>query len=304
MPRAFGWGTRAQIEEPARGSQSVKTYVMLLLCKDQKGIVARTTQFIYESGGNIIDLDEHADADAGRFTMRLSWTPGESMTVDDARRGFEPIARDLDATCEIHDLGERMRLALFVSKYDHCLQEILWRHQVGDLDAEIPLIVSNHPDLKPLADLHGIPYRVFNVTKENKAEMEAQQLALLREHRIDAVVLARYMQILSPSFVEPYRNRVLNIHHSFLPAFAGARPHHQAHARGVKIIGATSHYVTADLDAGPIIDQDVVRVSHKDSVVDLVRKSRDVERLVLARTVRLHVDRRILVDGGKTVVFE
>jgi len=197
-----------------------------------------------------------------------------------------------------------MRVALFVSRYDHCLQELLWRHSIGEFRIDIPLIVSNHPDLEPLALRYGIPFHVFPVTAASKQEIEQQELGLLRDHDIDTVVLARYMQVLSPQFVESYPSRIINIHHSFLPAFVGSSPYRQAYERGVKIIGATSHYVTEDLDQGPIIEQDIVRMSHKDTLDDLIRKGRDLERLVLARALRLHSEHRILVNGKKTVVFD
>ena len=283
------------------------TGTLLLSCPDQRGLVARIAQFIFTRGGNIIDLDEHVDTNEGLFFLRVSWNmTGFALSGDEVSNEFQPMAEEFQAqwTIKLSRTQDRRRLAIFVSKYDHCLQEILWRHELGEFQADISLIVSNHTDLKSLADLHHVPFHVFPINKENKLEQEQRELSLLKNENIDTVILARYMQVLSPTFVAEYPNRVVNIHHSFLPAFAGGNPYKQAYERGVKIIGATSHYVTDNLDEGPIIEQDIIRISHKDTLADLIRKGRDLERMVLARALRLHLQDRILVYGNKTVVFD
>lgn len=281
------------------------TAVLLLSCPDRAGLVARIAQFIYERGGNILDLDEHVDVEEHHFFLRVSWSLDHfSIPVDDLEAAFAPLAREFGAVWQIRLAADRHRMAVFVSKYDHCLREILWRHTLGEFDIDIPLIISNHPDLGPLAAQHGIPYHVIPITPDNKVESERLQMQLCVEHGIDTIVLARYMQVLSPGFTERYRGRIINIHHSFLPAFIGGNPYRQAYQRGVKLIGATSHYVTDELDEGPIIEQDIIRISHRDTLEDLVRKGRDLERLVLARALRLHCEHRILVNGRKTVVFD
>ena len=283
------------------------TGTLLLSCPDQRGLVAHIAQFIFTRGGNIIDLDEHVDTNEGLFFLRVSWNmTGFALSGDEVSNEFQPMAEEFQAqwTIKLSRTQDRRRLAIFVSKYDHCLQEILWRHELGEFQADISLIVSNHTDLKSLADLHHVPFHVFPINKENKLEQEQKELSLLKNENIDTVILARYMQVLSPTFVAEYPNRVVNIHHSFLPAFAGGNPYKQAYERGVKIIGATSHYVTDNLDEGPIIEQDIIRISHKDTLADLIRKGRDLERMVLARALRLHLQDRILVHGNKTVVFD
>ena len=283
------------------------TGTLLLSCPDQRGLVARIAQFIFAHGGNIIDLDEHVDTNEGLFFLRVSWNmTGFALSGDEVSNAFQPMADEFKAqwTIKLSRTQDWRRLAIFVSKYDHCLQEILWRQGLGEFQADISLIVSNHTDLKSLADLHHVPFHVFPINKENKLEQEQQELSLLKNENIDTVILARYMQVLSPTFVAEYPNRVVNIHHSFLPAFAGGNPYKQAYERGVKIIGATSHYVTDNLDEGPIIEQDIIRISHKDTLADLIRKGRDLERMVLARALRLHLQDRILVHGNKTVVFD
>ncbi len=283
------------------------TGTLLLSCPDQRGLVARIAQFIFTRGGNIIDLDEHVDTNEGLFFLRVSWNmTGFALSGDEVSNEFQPMAEEFQAqwTIKLSRTQDRRRLAIFVSKYDHCLQEILWRHELGEFQADISLIVSNHTDLKSLADLHHVPFHVFPINKENKLEQEQRELSLLKNENIDTVILARYMQVLSPTFVAEYPNNVVNIHHSFLPAFAGGNPYKQAYERGVKIIGATSHYVTDNLDEGPIIEQDIIRISHKDTLADLIRKGRDLERMVLARALRLHLQDRILVYGNKTVVFD
>jgi formyltetrahydrofolate deformylase len=284
-----------------KGDSSASS-VLLLSCEDRTGLISRMSHFVFERGGNIIDLDEHVDGKF--FFLRISWDMKNfSVPESDVRGAFAPLAKEFNATWQISFTARQQQVAIFVSKLDHCLQEILWRHRSGEFDVAIPLIVSNHEDLRPLADQHGIPYAVFPITSDNRHEQEKKELSLLKEHGIDTIVLARYMQILSPEFVGEYPNQIINIHHSFLPAFAGRDPYRQAYERGVKIIGATSHYVTEDLDEGPIIEQDIIRISHKDGVSDLVRKGRDLERMILARALFYHAQHRVLVHGKKTVVF-
>lgn len=281
------------------------TATLLLSSPDRKGLVSRISNFIFERGGNIIDLDEHVNGLEQRFFLRVAWDMKEfSVAPEQVGEAFLPMAKEFAAEWSIRLNRNRHRLAIFVSKYDHCLQEILWRHEMGEFDADIALIVSNHEDLAFLAERYHVPFHVHLVTKENKADIEKKEIELLDRERIDTIILARYMQVLSAEFVQRYPNRIINIHHSFLPAFAGSNPYKQAYDRGVKIVGATSHYVTEVLDEGPIIEQDVVHISHKDSLDDLIRKGRDLERLVLARAVRLHLQDRILVHGRKTIVFE
>ncbi|WP_282014167.1 formyltetrahydrofolate deformylase [Marinifilum flexuosum] len=278
---------------------------LLLTCPDQNGIVAKITQFIYQSGGNIIALDEHVNQNQEFFSFRVVWNMKNSnIPASELHAAFEPLAKEFKAHWRIEFSGQKQRVAIFVSKYDHCLQEILWRYNMNEYEIEIPLIISNHPDLKHIADAHNIPYHVFPITKENKQEQEAKEIALLKEHDIDLVVLARYMQVLSPSFIEAYRNKIINIHHSFLPGFVGGNPYKQAYERGVKMIGATSHFVTEDLDEGPIIEQDIMRITHKDTIPDLIRKGRDLERIVLARALSYKAEHRIIVDGTRTIVFD
>ncbi|NTW55844.1 MAG: formyltetrahydrofolate deformylase [Chlorobiaceae bacterium] len=279
--------------------------ILLLTCPDRPGLVSTISRFIYEREGNILDLDEHVDPAGKTFFIRVAWNiPSDNGSFEEIRDAFRPAAEDFNATWILRPSGSRTRVAVFVSRYDHCLQEILWRHSIGEFPIDIPLIVSNHSDLSDLAARYGIPFRVFPVTALNKHEMEERQMELLSDMRIDTVILARYMQILSPRFVGMYPSGIINIHHSFLPAFVGGNPYRQAYERGVKIIGATSHYVTEDLDEGPIIEQDIIRVTHKDTLEDLIRKGRDLERLVLAKALRLHANNRILVNGKKTVVFD
>lgn len=278
--------------------------ILLISCPDQKGLVAAVTDFIFTNSGNILHLDQHVDAEAGVFFMRVEWDMTSFIIQrHELHSAFDFVARRFNMHWELHFADTKPRMAVFVSKQAHCLYDILSRWQAGEWQVEIPLIVSNHADLKPIVEQFGLPFHEFSVTKDNKAAQEAAQIALLKEHNIDFVVLARYMQILSEDFVAHYPNRIINIHHSFLPAFAGAKPYHAAHARGVKIIGATSHYVTADLDAGPIIEQNVTRVSHKESVKDMIRRGQDVEKLVLSQAIWHHIQRRVLVYNNKTVVF-
>jgi formyltetrahydrofolate deformylase len=283
--------------------------ILLISCPDRKGEVATIADFVYRHGGNILHADEHADEASGLFLMRVEFDP-KDFDIDLAQPGladfgkrFSPVAESFAMKWRLAQSSHRPRMIVFVSKYDHCLVDLLYRHQSGELTCEIPLIISNHPDTQPIADFYKIPYAVVPFTKDSRIEAETRIQQLLDQHHPDFLVLARYMQILSNDFVNRYPQRIINIHHSFLPAFVGARPYHQAFARGVKLIGATSHYVTEQLDDGPIIEQDVVRVSHRDTVEDLVRKGRDLEKIVLSRAVRAHVENRLLVYGNKTVVF-
>ena len=278
--------------------------ILLISCPDRKGEVATIADFIYRHNGNILHADEHGDEESGLFLMRVEFDPREfDIPLDDFGKYFSPVAETFAMRWRLAQSAHRQRMVIFVSKYDHCLVDLLYRHQSGELACDILLIISNHPDNKPIAEFYKIPYAVVPVAKDNKAQAEAQIHALIAEHKPDFMVLARYMQILSNEFVNRYPRQIINIHHSFLPAFVGARPYHQAFERGVKLIGATSHYVTEELDDGPIIEQDVVRVSHRDTVEDLIRKGRDLEKIVLSRAVRLHVENRVLLYGNKTVVF-
>ena len=278
--------------------------ILLISCPDRKGEVATIADFIYRHGGNILHADEHGDEESGLFLMRVEFDP-KDFDIDLANFGklFSPVAETFAMDWRLAQSSHRPRMIIFVSKYDHCLVDLLYRHQSGELACEIPLIISNHPDNQAIAEFYKIPYAVVAVSKNRKGAAEARIQALIDEHQPDFMVLARYMQILSNEFVNRYPQRIINIHHSFLPAFVGARPYHQAFERGVKLIGATSHYVTQVLDDGPIIEQDVVRVSHRDTVEDLIRKGRDLEKVVLSRAVRAHVENRVLVYGNKTVVF-
>ena len=279
--------------------------VLLLSCKDKKGLVAATSDFIYRNSGNIVHADQHVDAEQGIFLQRIEWELGGfRIPRAELSEAFRPIAEKLGMQWELRFSDHVPRIAIFVSKLEHCLYDLLLRHRAGEFQAEIPLVISNHADLRPIVEAFGPGYHHFPITKGTRHAQEAKQMVLLEEQRIDLIVLARYMQILGDDLVNRFRNRMINIHHSFLPAFPGARPYHQAYERGVKIIGATSHYVTAELDQGPIIEQDVVRVSHRDSVEDLMRKGKDLEKVVLARAISLHLRNRVLVYGNKTVVFD
>lgn len=279
------------------------TAILLISCPDQKGLVAKIANFIYANGGNIIHADQHTDFEAGFFLTRVEWQlDGFHLPKETIAPAFAAIAKPLQAVWQIHFSDTLPRLAIWVTKQDHCLLDLLWRWQAGEIAADIPLILSNHTHLQPIAAQFGIDFYHIPLTPENKIQQEARALELLRQYKIDLAILAKYMQVLTPDFVRQFPNAI-NIHHSFLPAFAGANPYHRAYERGVKIIGATAHYVTADLDEGPIIEQDVVRVSHRDTVEDLIRKGKDLERVVLARAVRLHLQHRVLVYGNRTVVF-
>jgi formyltetrahydrofolate deformylase len=282
-----------------------KTAILLITCPDRKGLVARVSGMLYEHGANITHADQHQDHEAGLFFMRVEWALDDfdHFNVAAFREEFTPVAAELNMTWRLELSSEEPRVAIFVSQQLHCLADLLYRHQAGELACAIPCIVSNHEAGRPLAEFYGIAFHHMPV-KAGKEAAESSQLALLAENRIDLIVLARYMQILSPGFVARYPNRVINVHHSFLPAFVGARPYHQAFERGVKLIGSTSHYVTEVLDDGPIIEQDVTRISHRDQLEDLVEKGRDLERVVLSRAVRWHLEHRILRYGYKTVVFD
>jgi formyltetrahydrofolate deformylase len=280
--------------------------ILLIDCPDQKGIVISITEFIFKNGGNILYLDQHVDTGRQVFFMRIEWDLGGfAIAKEKIGEYFHTlVANRFSMRWRLHFSNEVPRMALFVSRQPHCFYDLLARYEAGEWRVEIPLIISNHPDMQSAAERLGIDYVHLPVTPENRAEQERRQLELLEQYRIDFIVLARYMQILGEAFVERYPQRIINIHHSFLPAFPGARPYHSAHERGVKIIGATSHYVTAELDAGPIIEQDVVRVSHKETVDDMVRKGRDLEKIVLARAVWHHLRYNLLVYENRTVVFE
>jgi formyltetrahydrofolate deformylase len=279
------------------------TAVLLIDCPDRKGLVATVASLLYQRGANIIHADQHQDHEAGLFFMRVEWGL-EGFDVDAFQQEFAPIAEDLHMRWRVALMAQRPRVAVFVSQQLHCLVDILHRQQMGEFECSIPLVVSNHPDGAAHARFYGVDFRHIPVTPETRKAAEEEQLRVLQEAGIDLVVLARYMQILSPEFVARYPLRMINVHHSFLPAFMGARPYHAAFGRGVKLIGATGHYVTEVLDDGPIIEQDVVRISHRDDVADLVQKGRDLERVVLSRAVRWHLEHRILCYGKKTVVFD
>jgi formyltetrahydrofolate deformylase len=282
-----------------------RTATLLITCPDRKGLVAAIADFLYKHNGNIIHSDQHEDLEQTLFLMRIEWDlEGFAMEPGEFAGAFGPLARSLQMSWRLALSTDRPRVALFVSRYDHCLADLLYRHRTGELRCEIPLILSNHEDHRSWAEAAGIPYHVVPVTAEGKAEAEARQRALLAEHRVDLIVLARYMQVLSTEFTRAYPGRIINIHHSFLPAFLGAKPYLRAFQRGVKLIGATAHYVTQDLDDGPIIEQDVTRISHRDGVDDLIAKGRDLEKMVLSRAVKWHLENRVIVYGNKTVVFD
>lgn len=281
------------------------TATLLIHCPDRPGLVHDVTGFILSHKGNIIDLQQHIDEEQGAFFMRLEWSlEGFTLEEEEIEPRLRPLARRHEMRMRLSFSHRRKRVAIFVTKENHCLYDLLARYEAGELPVEIVLIVSNHEVLRPAAERFGIPFHHFPVTKDNKAVQEEAMLALLRKERIDTVVLAKYMQIIGSEMIAGFPDRILNIHHSFLPAFVGARPYHQAFQRGVKIIGATSHYVTADLDEGPIIHQDVMRVSHEDTVADLARLGRDLEKNVLAKALWWHARDRVLVFKNKTVVFD
>jgi formyltetrahydrofolate deformylase len=282
-----------------------RSAILLIHCPDRKGIVVKVSEFIYENKGNVLYLDQHVDNEKGIFFMRIEWDL-EGFQIPEKKIGeyFQTlVANRFEMKWKLFFSDDVPRMAVFVSKMPHCLYDILSRWQSGEWKVAFPLIISNHLDLQELAKSFGIDFHVFSVTQKNKADQEKAELTLLKKYRIDFIVLARYMQILSEDFVSRYPDRIINIHHSFLPAFPGAKPYHSAYERGVKVIGATSHFVTADLDAGPIIEQDVVRVSHVDSVKDLIRKGRDLEKLVLSRAIWYYLQRKVLAYDNRTVIF-
>ncbi|MCC5835528.1 MAG: formyltetrahydrofolate deformylase [Opitutales bacterium] len=278
--------------------------IALLHGPDKPGLVAATSGWIYERGGNIVHADQHRDDEGNAFFQRIEWIPGVDADLDSKRREFESFAESLGMNVSIVRTDKRKRIALFVSKIEHCFLDLLARWKMAEFQCDIACILSNHENLKADADFHGIPFYYIPVTPENKPQAEAQQLEILTGHQVDLAVMARYMQVLSKDFLDRCGIPVINIHHSFLPAFAGAKPYHQAYQRGVKLIGATAHYATAILDDGPIIQQDVSPVTHRQTVRDLIRKGRDLEKSVLAQAVRCHLEHRVLVYGNKTVVFD
>ncbi len=278
---------------------------LLITCPDAKGIVAAIADFLYQHNANILHADQHQDAENSLFLMRVEWDL-KDFSLDEASfaRAFEVIAKTYKMTWELKLSADKPRMAIMVSQYDHCLADLLHRYKNNELQCDIPLIISNHLNAQKLAEFYGIPFFHIPVEKDKKKEAEAEQFALFDKYQVDFIVLARYMQILSEDFVKRYPQRVINIHHSFLPAFIGAKPYHRAFERGVKLIGATSHYVTEVLDEGPIIEQDIDRISHRDQVEDLIQKGRDLERIVLYKAVRWHIENRILIYGNKTVIFD
>ena len=290
------------------GSETIlkNSAILLVSCPDQRGLTASIAEFIYRANGNILHADEHQDHERNVFLMRVEWDlEGFSIDMRDFAKLFQPIADRFAMQWRVALSAARPKVAIFVSKYDHCLTDLLYRHRTGELACEIPLLISNHLDAQHWADFYGIPLHVIPITPETKREAERKQIALLREYGVDLAVLARYMQILSPEFIREYHsNHIINIHHSFLPAFVGANPHQRAFERGVKLIGASSHYVTEVLDDGPIIEQDVARISHRDTLEDLIQKGRDLEKAVLSRAVRWHIESRILLYANKTVIFD
>jgi formyltetrahydrofolate deformylase len=277
---------------------------MLISCPDKPGIVAAVSQFLFEHGANIVQSDQYTmDPEGGMFFIRIEFDlPELAVRIEGLKQDFERVATAFSMDWRLNLASRKKRIAIYVSKEDHCLLELLWHWRAGDLNADIAMVISNHPDLRSLVEPFGIPYRHIPVTADTKAEAERLQLEAVGDG-VDAIILARYMQIVSPAFIQQYANRIINIHHSFLPAFVGGKPYAQAHSRGVKIIGATAHYVTDELDGGPIIEQDVQRVSHRDNVEDLKRIGRHIERIVLAKAVAWHVEDRIIVYNNKTVVF-
>jgi len=278
--------------------------VLLITCPDRQGLVATVADFVYAHHANILHADEHTDPDSNLFLMRLEWDlDGFDIAFAQFAQHFAPIADRFGMRWRVAQSTHRPRVAILVSRLDHCLADLLYRQSIGELRCHIPLIISNHPDASRLAEFYNIPFYCTPIAPENNREAEKQQLKLLAEHDIQVVVLARYMQILSQDFIGHYPNQIINIHHSFLPAFIGAKPYHQSYNRGVKLVGATSHYVTEMLDEGPIIEQDIIRISHRDTRDDLIQKGRDLERMVLSRAVRWHIENRILLYGSKTAIF-
>ena len=282
-----------------------ETATLLIDCPDRKGLVAAIAEFLYAHGANILHADQHQDQEAGQFFMRVEWALADfDLSPEALIEQFTPLAERLRMNWRVEYSSAPAKVAIFVSRHLHCLADLLYRQQIGELPCTISIVIGNHPDAKPLTEFYGIPFYCVPVESGGKTAAEGRQMELLEDHGVGLVVLARYMQVLSPKFVARYPRRIINVHHSFLPAFSGARPYHAAFQRGVKLIGATSHYVTEVLDDGPIIEQDVTRISHRDQLDHLVQKGRDLERVVLSRAVRWHLDHRILVYGNKTVVFD
>jgi len=280
------------------------TATLLVTCPERKGLVARLAGFVADNGGNIVQSDHHTDTEAGLFLSRIEWElQGFGLQRHEIGKEFERVAQEMGASWRLRFSDDVQRIAVFVTRQDHCLLDILWRVRAGELNATVPLVIGNHPDLAPVAELFGAPFHHVPVRFNDRHDAERRKLNLLKDNAIDLVICAKYMQILSTEFLAE-APPVINIHHSFLPAFVGDRPYHKAHARGVKLIGATAHYATPDLDEGPIIEQEVARVSHRDNVSDLIRRGRDVERLALSRAVRLHIEGRVMVYGNRTVVFD
>ena len=281
------------------------TAILLISCPDQKGLVAAIAEFLLRHNANILHADQHQDAELKLFLMRVEWEmAGFELDPADFSAAFAPIAERFEMSWRLALSANKPRMAIFVSKFDHCLADLLYRYQTGELHCELPIIISNHEDTRWLADAYRIPFQHVSMDKDDKAETERLQRAILHDLHIDFIVLARYMQVLSPDFLRHYPNRIINIHHSFLPAFHGAKPYHRAFERGVKLIGATAHYVTETLDDGPIIEQDVARISHRDHLEDLIHKGADLEKVVLSHAVKWHLDNRVLVYANKTVVFD
>jgi len=289
---------------PSSSQSQLSTATLLLSCPDQKGVLASVSDFVFKHNANILHTDAHTDPDLNLYLMRMEWDlAGFTIPAAEIASRFEPTAQRFSMQWRLAFSSNRPRVAIFVSRNDHCLTDLLYRHEIGELPCDIPLIISNHDDCRRLADFYHVPYQAIAVEKDNKLHAEDFALTLLREHRIGLIVLARYMQILSTGFINQYGNRIINIHHSFLPAFIGAKPYHRSYERGVKLVGATAHYVTEVLDEGPIIEQDVIRISHRDSLQSLIEKGRDLEKVVLSRAVRWHVENRIVLYGNKVAVF-
>ncbi len=282
-----------------------KNAVLLITCPDQKGIVAALSNFIYRKNGNIVHSDQHTDMETGIFFIRIEWElNGFSLKRSEILPAMSGIFKKFKMNYSLHFTDKKENVAIFVSKEGHCLNDLIYRFENNEFNGNLKLIISNHDFLQNIANKHGIPYYHFPISTENKLEAEKNEIALLRKNKIHLIILAKYMRILSENFVSLYKNKIINIHHSFLPAFVGQKPYHQAYERGVKIVGATSHYVTPELDEGPIIDQGVVRISHRDSIHEIIRKGRDIEKLTLARAVRLHLEHKILVYNNKTIIFD
>ena len=293
------------IEQRKSEVDQMETAKLLLHCPDRPGILAEVTDFITVNKGNIVYLDQYVDHVENIFFMRIEWELKDFLIPQEKIKDYFSTlyAQKYGMIFRLYFSDVRPRMAIFVSKMSHCLFDLLARYTAGEWNVDIPLIISNHPDLQHVAERFGVPFHLFPITKETKEEQERKEMALLAKHRVNFIVLARYMQVISEQMIEAYPNRIINIHHSFLPAFVGAKPYHAAFERGVKIIGATSHYVTTELDAGPIIEQDIVRITHKDTVQDLVNKGKDLEKIVLSRAVQKHIERKVLVYKNKTVIF-